>query len=356
MDRSQTGEGRQVLGAGEVHGNNPPQQPSSEEKLDDLQMRGEGNLLGFGKHWDKTWSYVWFNDQKWVSWAFGKEAAVTAGQEKWHFTSGSWHKLVSFAAWAKRMGLAEARELPSTPGKPARPICSDHECAMTGPHTANKNALAQNKGLGFFSCPKRCAACRQWARGPTEEKCAALTGGECCGKKGFLWANGSEADSEVSHRRKAAYDAAMQAQRETAARVAAEREAKQEVAAEAARLAAAAVSRMEALSKANEETVAAAAAVAAAEEVAARAAAAAAAATAEATAAAAAVAAAVEAAAKAEAKFRDALEQVMADDDATRAPRETRETGPAPSKRARLDDCFEPSATQARLDERFASI
>ena len=45
MDSSQTGEGRQVLGAGEVHGNNPPQQPSSEEKLDDLRMRGEGNLL-----------------------------------------------------------------------------------------------------------------------------------------------------------------------------------------------------------------------------------------------------------------------------------------------------------------------
>ena len=50
MDRSQTGEGRQVLGAGEVHGNNPPQQPSSQERLDDLRMRGEGNLLGFGKH------------------------------------------------------------------------------------------------------------------------------------------------------------------------------------------------------------------------------------------------------------------------------------------------------------------
>ena len=211
MDSSQTGEGRQVLGAGEVHGNNPPQQPSSEEKLDDLQMRGEGNLLGFGKHWDKTWSYVWFNDQKWVSWAFGKEAAVTAGQEKWPFTSGTWHKLVSFAAWAKRMGLAEARELPSTPGKPARPICPDHGCAMTGPHTANKNALAQNKGKQFFSCPNKCAACRDWTKGPTAANC---TGGVCCGKKGFLWADGSEADSEVSHRRKAAYDAAMRAPRE----------------------------------------------------------------------------------------------------------------------------------------------
>ena len=78
MDSSQIGEGRQVLGAGEVHGNNPPQQPSSQEKLDDLQMRGEGNLLGFGKHWDKTWSYVWFNDQKWVSWAFGSRRSPSS--------------------------------------------------------------------------------------------------------------------------------------------------------------------------------------------------------------------------------------------------------------------------------------
>ena len=75
MDSSQIGEGRQVLGE---HENNPPQQPSSQEKLDDLQMRGEGNLLGFGKHREKTWSYVWFNDQKWVSWAFGSRRSPSS--------------------------------------------------------------------------------------------------------------------------------------------------------------------------------------------------------------------------------------------------------------------------------------
>ena len=179
----------------------PPRQPSSEEKLDDLQTRGEGNILGFGKHRNKSWSDIWRNEQRYVSWAIGQ---VAEGQQGWSGTEDSWrHKLERFATWAKRVGLAEAR-LPSTPGKPARPICETHGCAMCGPHTANKNALPQNKGRGFYACPTKCAACRQWANGPTAEVC---TGGDCCAKKGWLWADGSEADSEVSHRRKERHDA-----------------------------------------------------------------------------------------------------------------------------------------------------
>ena len=34
----------------------PPGLPSSDEKLDDLQTRGDGNMLGFGKHKNKSWS------------------------------------------------------------------------------------------------------------------------------------------------------------------------------------------------------------------------------------------------------------------------------------------------------------
>ena len=178
----------------------PPRQPSSEEKLDDLQTRGEGNILGFSKHRNKSWSDIWRNEQGYVGWVIWK---VAEGQQGWSGTEDSWRKVERFATWAKRVGLAEAR-LPSTPGKPARPICEMHNCAMTGPHTANKHALEQNKGRGFYACPTKCAVCRQWANGPTAEVC---TGGNCCGKKGWLWADGSEADSEVSHRRKTEHDA-----------------------------------------------------------------------------------------------------------------------------------------------------
>ena len=181
----------------------PPGLPSSDEKLDDLQTRGDGNMLGFGKHGNKSWSDAWRNEQGYVGWAIGKMAE---GQQGWA-KQGWANKLERFATWAKRMGQAEA-ELPGTPGKPARPICEIHDCAMTGPHTAYKNALEQNKGRGFYTCPTKCAACLQWANGPAAEECAALTGGSCCGKKGWLWADGSEACSEVSHRRKAEYDAA----------------------------------------------------------------------------------------------------------------------------------------------------
>jgi len=164
----------------------------AEIDLADVQLRGEGNVLGIGKHCKLTWMEVWRSDQSWVRYALSQPLGPQQD------------KFARFVRWAKDMGMAEALAPP--PGTAPRPVCEMHNVAMLGPFAAKNTDKPQNVDKLFFACPNRCAACRP----PYNGKCCGESEG-CCGKKGFLWADGSEPDSERSHQRKREYNALCQA-------------------------------------------------------------------------------------------------------------------------------------------------
>jgi len=172
----------------------PPHQAAlADAALEDLMLRGQGNIVGFGKkHPNRTWIEVWETDQQFVLWCL--EKLHDGNLSRWG--SAKLGHLTSFVTWVKRMGVAEHKA-----GKTDRPIiCRRHEVAMSGPLTAHRETiLPQNRGRLFFACPHKCQGCRN------NNQCL---GGDCCGQdqEGFLWADGSERGSAVSMERKRRYD------------------------------------------------------------------------------------------------------------------------------------------------------